>query len=133
MFKKLTIFWAPALVQILAGMTPPQQWRCLGAQRINALPAELWDLYMRVPQNENPLAEWLEGKCFEKFTAERGWLTDWLQIAERVEIHVWPFSETYWRLTITCHYIKDEQKKKNMVDCMVDIMKGTIAEQAMHM
>lgn len=115
---------------MLQTMKPVERWKCLGAERVMMLPAELWKLYIRTPQEgDRQLAEWLEGKCFGKFNAERGWLADWLQTAKRVEIHVRKTagSTLYWDMIISCHSIEEGRKKKRSVDCRIDFTKGTVA------
>ena len=121
---------------MLQAMPPTERWKCLGAERLMMLPAELWKLYIRAPQEgERQLAEWLDGKCFGQFNAERGWLTEWLQTAKRVEIHVRKTagSALYWDMVISCHFIESGRKKKKSVECRVDLTKGTITAIAMLM
>lgn len=129
MFKKITIFWHPTLRRILKNMRPMDAWKFLPAQRIHALPTELWKLCVRVPDVSVPLAQWLEGKWFMPHYSERDWFTDSLTTASRIEIHVFPHHglPTCWQVEIACYRSSQSGKKaKDRVDCRIDLESGVI-------
>ena len=132
MWKKYSLFFSQKLRRKIKAMTLKERRSHSAIARINTVDSLLWLLYGRDYDAQNTYAEsygegCISGKFFERHTAEQGWLIDWLQITQRIEVHAWEsIDPKTWNVQIACHCMDNGEKSINAIDCRVDLATGKL-------